>query len=455
MKIAPITPDEPERLKTLHRYNILDTGFEQEFDDLVKLASHICETPVSLMSLVAEDKQWFKAKVGLEPREAPRELSFCAHAIHTPDLFVVKDATKDERFHDNPFVADHPKVRFYAGMPLTTPDGFNLGTLCVIDQRPRDLDEAQKKALKTLAAQVIAQLELRLKLKTIGQEKRVIAEKNRAIVESIRYAKRIQRAMLPAIDEVNKMFDEFFVFNQPRDIIGGDFYWISEVKDKKIVVVADCTGHGVPGALMGMLGNTLLRDVVDKKHVTEPEKILSYLNTEISKVLHQQDNDNHDGMDMGVVCIDDKAQTLTFAGAHHKMVYIRDNESFIIPGDRCGVGGNNNSRRKNKIIFTAHTVDFSDEGEQPIFYLFSDGFRDQFGGEKNKKYTLRRLIKKLHNIYQKPGSIQQIILRDELKEWMTAGSEVQIDDVLLLGFRPKSAQCQTTQPAQVTEWMQA
>jgi serine phosphatase RsbU (regulator of sigma subunit) len=262
-----------------------------------------------------------------------------------------------------------------------------------------------------------------------------LAEKNRAIVDSIRYAKRIQGAMLPSEEEASDMFDDFFVLNKPRDIIGGDFYWMSQVDNKKVVVVADCTGHGVPGALMSMLGNTLLRDVVDKKKITEPDQVLAYLNVEIAKLLHQKDNGNNDGMDMTVVCVDDQAQTLTFSGAHHKMVYVQDGATYIVSGDRCGVGGN--SQKRKNTTFVNYTIDFTDGEEQPMFYLFSDGFRDQFGGKENKKYSLSKLVKTLQQNHQEPAQKQRELLTEELITWMKEGNETQIDDVLVLGFRPK------------------
>lgn len=434
MKVAPLPKNEVERLQALYRYQIMDTDFEKEFDELIKLASHICNTPISLMSLVAEDKQWFKAKIGLEARETPKDLAFCAHAILDNNLFIIEDASKDERFHDNPLVTGNPDIRFYAGMPLTTPDGFNLGTLCVIDKEPRILDTEQKQALVTLASQVIAQLELRIKLQAIAKEKKIIAEKNRAITNSIHCAKRIQTAMQPHSEDIEGYFDDFFVFNQPRDIIGGDFLWMSDVNELKIVVVADCTGHGVPGAMMSMLGNSLLRDIVDKKRVTDPNKILSQLDHEIAKSLNQEVGENRDGMDMSIVCIDAKNRKLTFAGAHHKMVYVQNNEAFLVSGDRCGVGGNQN-RKDACVMFSLHTFDL-EEGEIPMFYMFSDGFRDQFGGKHNRKFSLSRLTTCLQNISEETGVYQQQFLQRELTEWMKAGNETQIDDILLIGFRP-------------------
>ena len=165
MKIASIPDDEQERLAALKRYQILDTLPEMDFDDFTKLASHICGTPIALISLVDESRQWFKSAVGLDAKETPRDVAFCSHAILQDDIFVVPDSFKDDRFHDNPLAVEAPYVRSYAGVPLSTPSGHKIGTLCVIDSNPRDFSEQQKQALKALARQVVNQMELRLKLK--------------------------------------------------------------------------------------------------------------------------------------------------------------------------------------------------------------------------------------------------------------------------------------------------
>src|SRR5437016_8027804 len=158
---APIPKNEKQRLKVLWQYSVLDTMPEEIFDDLTELAARICEAPVAMITLVDEDRQWFKAKVGVSIKETSRDISFCAHAITQPGLFIVPDATRDERFAKNPLVKSDPKVRFYAGAPLVSPDGYALGTLCVIDKVPRELRPDQTQALTILARHVVSQLELR------------------------------------------------------------------------------------------------------------------------------------------------------------------------------------------------------------------------------------------------------------------------------------------------------
>lgn len=165
MPKAPLPENEIERLKILDSYEILDTTPEEAFDDLTALASQICGTPVALVSLVAENRQWFKSRYGLDVTETPRELSFCAHTILQDDILVVLDLSRDERFADNPLVTSDPNIRFYAGVPLKTTEGHALGTLCVVDQIPRSLSLQQTKALEVLGRQVISQLALRHNLK--------------------------------------------------------------------------------------------------------------------------------------------------------------------------------------------------------------------------------------------------------------------------------------------------
>lgn len=191
MIAAPLPPDEKERLQALYETGLLDTEAEENFDELVQLAAAICGVPMTLVTLVDANRQWFKAKLGFEGTETPRELAFCAHAILQNGLFVVPNATEDERFFDNPFVLNEPFVRFYAGMPLATSGGHNLGTLCVIDSRPRTLTSEQEEALRVLGRQVATQIELHRRTRQLEKE----------IQEKLRY----QQELLAANDRLQEL----------------------------------------------------------------------------------------------------------------------------------------------------------------------------------------------------------------------------------------------------------
>jgi GAF domain-containing protein len=157
----PLLPDEPQRMDALRSFQVLDTPEEQAYNDLTLLASHICETPIAMVSLVDSDRQWFKSRVGVTMTETPRDHAFCAHAIAADETLVVADALHDQRFAFNPLVVGEPQIRFYAGTPLRASSGHALGTLCVIDRKPRQMTETQLRALEALSRQVMAQLELR------------------------------------------------------------------------------------------------------------------------------------------------------------------------------------------------------------------------------------------------------------------------------------------------------
>ncbi|WKK79185.2 GAF domain-containing sensor histidine kinase [Marivirga arenosa] len=161
MQKPKIPHNEKDRLADLKRLQILDSEKEKDFDDLVDLASAICDVPISLITLIDENRQWFKAKKGLKVESTDRDISFCGHAINYDDIFIVENAVADKRFYDNPLVTDDPNIRFYAGMPIKSEKGFNLGTLCVIDSKPKKLNETQIAALKTLSTQATKLIELR------------------------------------------------------------------------------------------------------------------------------------------------------------------------------------------------------------------------------------------------------------------------------------------------------
>jgi GAF domain-containing protein len=196
MPTPMLMKDEGARIAALQKYAILDTEPEQAFDDLVLLASFICKTPIALISLVDENRQWFKSRVGLSVSETPREIAFCAVAIQQPDVFIVPDTLNDERFRNNPLVTSEPHIRFYAGAPLINEEGYALGTICVIDRTPREFGPSQQAALKALSRLVLAQLEFRRNLMLL---KEALTDRTKEEHERQRELVKLQQTLLRVI----------------------------------------------------------------------------------------------------------------------------------------------------------------------------------------------------------------------------------------------------------------
>jgi anti-sigma regulatory factor (Ser/Thr protein kinase) len=194
-------PDDQARIAALRRYRILDTEPERAFDDLTMLASHICGTPMALITLIDEERQWFKSEIGVGLRETARSIAFCAHAIQQSGIMVVPDAREDPRFRHNPMVTGAPHIRFYAGAPLVTPDGHALGTLCVVDTQPRQLTDDQNRMLDALRRQAQAQLDLRLNLIELEA---ALAERDRAEAEQAALVADL-RASLDKVDKLSAL----------------------------------------------------------------------------------------------------------------------------------------------------------------------------------------------------------------------------------------------------------
>ena len=246
---------------------------------------------------------------------------------------------------------------------------------------------------------------------------------------SIDYAQNIQQAILPNAEQIDQLLPNNFVFFKPRDVVSGDFYYLEEVKGKVILAAIDCTGHGVPGAFMSLIGNDLLTEIIKNRQIISAHEILERLHQGVSQLLRQKETQNQDGMDMALVVIDRQNKTLEFAGAKNPLVYIQNKQLKVIKGDKTSIGG---EQRENTRKFTTHHIPLD---QRTTFYLFSDGFQDQFGGSNNKKFSPRRLRNLLLEIHNQPLSSQKTVLAEALQSWQTQGQEEQIDDVLVIGVQ--------------------
>jgi serine phosphatase RsbU (regulator of sigma subunit) len=252
------------------------------------------------------------------------------------------------------------------------------------------------------------------------------------IISSISYAKRIQSAMLPPEVYINELLNENFILYIPKDIISGDFYWIKQVKNYIILTSADCTGHGVPAAFMSMLGISCLNEIVQNRELTHANQILNELRKEIKHSLRQtgKKEEMRDGMDIALCVIDSKNNIMQYSGAHNPLYIISNNngnsEIKEIKADSMPVGIHFLGDKS----FTNHEVQL-EIGD--TFYIFSDGFIDQIGGENNHRFTSERFKKLLVTIYDQPLYEQKEILEKTLKDWM--GAHPQTDDILIIGAR--------------------
>ena len=275
---------------------------------------------------------------------------------------------------------------------------------------------------------------------------RELTKYNRKVLNSINYAQRIQNAMLPEESDFQRLITDSFIYFQPRDIVSGDFYWFAETciratenqlafstndgsegdASKVLIAAMDCTGHGVPGAFMSMIGFNFLNEI-EHKGIFQPNEILNTLHLSVRRFLKQDETANKDGMDAAICLIDPEQQRLEFSGANNPLVYIQDGEIHVIKGDRSAVGGVDTNRNHR---FAKHTVSIEKE---TWVYIFSDGYQDQFGGEEERKFMSKKLRAMLLDIHTQPFDLQKQHLSRTMEQWM--GNTAQIDDILVIGFK--------------------
>jgi serine phosphatase RsbU (regulator of sigma subunit) len=256
-----------------------------------------------------------------------------------------------------------------------------------------------------------------------------IEEKNRHIEDSIRYAKRIQNAILPPDQYVKRLFEDYFILYIPKDIVSGDFYWVSHNDNRVYIAAVDCTGHGVPGAFMSIVGHDRLNYAVNVAEAEHPSDILNSLNKGVTDTLRQTRSEISvkDGMDIALLSFDFDNDLLEYAGAFNPLYHIRDNELLQVPADKFPIGafvGEELNKFQNNEIKLK-------KGD--IFYVFSDGYADQFGGPKNKKFMTKRFRDMLLEIHKKPMNEQKETLTSTIKKWM--GEAPQVDDILVIGVK--------------------
>jgi serine phosphatase RsbU (regulator of sigma subunit) len=251
---------------------------------------------------------------------------------------------------------------------------------------------------------------------------------NADIMSSINYAVRIQGAILPSDELFVKHFSEHFIFFKPRDIVSGDFYWAGMNNEYFIFAAIDCTGHGVPGALMSVLANSMLNNIVLQEGITSPAEILHKMDEALEKTFKNKKTGTSDGFDVAICTYHMPTKTLYFSGANHPILLFRDGEKQLIKGDRTGIGG----FRLTTIRFEEHKLLLQ---ANDSFYLFSDGFQDQFGGKRDQKYLRKRFVDFVTSLHHLPLQDQLAALDIELRRWMSSGSHGQIDDILVMGFK--------------------
>lgn len=274
--------------------------------------------------------------------------------------------------------------------------------------------------------------QLDLRTKEVQQQKKELEIKNKNITDSINYARRIQSGMLPSLSRIHQAVKDYFVFYLPRDIVSGDFFWFNHSKNGEyIIVCADCTGHGVPGSMLSMIGMTLLKDICNRDNVNTPSDILSHLEKEIQNILNQnEDTQSNDGMDMTVVQFNPETYKALISSAMQTLVVIKNNELMKLKGESVPIGGDPLIRKKMKKDFKTMEIQLN---ENDIIYMFSDGYVDQFGGENEDKFKMRRMIDLIKRIHHKTMNEQQKLVEEKFYSWK--GDNSQVDDVIFMGIK--------------------
>ncbi|MCU0428491.1 MAG: AAA family ATPase [Cytophagaceae bacterium] len=362
--------------------------------------------------------------------------AFINYVIKTKEFLVLPNAQSSNFKNDPYFVAQQSKS------VLCTPllnQGNMVGLIYLENNLTTDTFTRDRiDTLNLLSSQIAISLEnaslynnlegkVKERTEEVIKQKEIIEKKNKSITDSINYAKRIQEAVLPDMDRLKQQVSDAFVLFKPRDIVSGDFYWFAEKDGKLLIAAVDCTGHGVPGGFMSMVGYTLLQQMVFEREILTPGEILTQLNSSIRKELKQDSGTNKDGMDLAIVVLDKQAKSIQFAGAKNPLILVQDQKAEYIKGDKFPIGG---SEHGKDFVFTTHAYPLLPNS---YIYLYSDGYEDQLGGPDGRKFGRTRMLEMVDKIHPLPMQEQQLLFEQKHLEWK--GKENQLDDLLLIGIK--------------------
>lgn len=374
------------------------------------------------------------------------------YVVRTKENVILHDALNEGNFQSHPYIRKN-LCRSILCAPLIY-QGKLYGVLYLSnDERTYAFDSDNLEMLRLLTApaaiaiqnaKLYSDMEAKVteRTKEVNAQKEelersheLIQQKNDDMIASINYARRIQDAFLPSLSQITKTFPKSFVYYKPKDIVSGDFYWFSRRLSKTIIAAADCTGHGIPGAFMTIMANTLLRQIVELEGIFKPDQILYHLNLRVRVALQQEGegaasdhSKNKDGLDIALLQIDTKRRKLQYAGANRPLLLIKANgELQEIKADRQGIGG---YQSDSVVEFSNHSFEM-EEGD--TVYIYSDGYPDQIGEEVNKRFKGKRFTTFLTEIHNKEMEHQKLLLDAELRHWR--GENEQTDDVIVIGIR--------------------
>jgi len=433
-----------ETLSQIGRELTSSFDFETIFGRLYAHVNTIMDATYFGVNIYYPDRNLIEYKFMIEKNErlAPmfvsmdKEDNLCVYCIkHNEEIFIRDYAQEYSRYASNIHIPLGEFTSSILYVPLFF-EGRIIGTISTQSFEKNAYTDYHRVMLRSLASYTAIALtnafayeKLNQAYKEIEVKNKEIESSNLALTDSLQYARRIQEAILPHHADIQKGFDDFFIFYRPRDIVSGDFYWFTHREGMSIIAVVDCTGHGVPGAFMSVLGNSLLNQIIGERNVFTPHLILTYLNEAVKQTLKQDQltSDSNDGMDIGLCVIDHDRRKLHFAGANRPLYFVQEGSVKVEKGDRYPIGG-----RMEKHNFATQSIDYQ---EGFTFYLTTDGFNDQFGGTTTpkRKFSNVQLIQLFQDICHLPMEEQRQRLNQAFEDWK--GNHKQIDDVLVIGIR--------------------